>query len=332
MSGRARATVLLCLCAGLLTAGRVRVPFARSLFFSGEVEELPAARDCERCHQEVYREWERSLHATAWRSEAFRRASAETRAEECVGCHAPAPFRASDAPAVRDAHRDEGVTCVSCHLSPASGDAHLTMRGPVSRSSPVEVHPVIEGDRTYRSSELCGTCHRASFAEWSLAPAPAAEEKETCQGCHMPAVRRTVESVHDEHAYSSLLVALEREEDLRRHAFAVPEPDRERVALVARVAGAGSRIEAEVENRLPHALPTGQFGRRQLAIAVTWPGGERRETVVRSRSDAIPTGGSRSIAVELPPEARGKPVTVALLRYDHATGGWSEIAHAVPSP
>ena len=34
----------------------------------------------------------------------------------------------------------------------------------------------------------------------------------------------------------------------------------------------------------------------------------------------------------LPPEARGKRVEVALLRYDHATGGWSEIAHAVPSP
>jgi hypothetical protein len=332
MTGRAAATLLLCLCAGALTAGRVRVPFARSLFFSGGGMELPAAQDCERCHQEVYREWKASLHAEAWRGEAFQRASAGARAEECVGCHAPAPFRSADDPAVRDAHRDEGVTCVSCHLSPASDDARLTMRGPVSRSSPVEVHPVIEGDPTYRSSELCGTCHRSTFAEWTLAPPPAEGEKETCQGCHMPAVRRTVESVHDEHAYSSVLVALEREEDLRRHAFAVPEPDAEHVALSARADFGGSRVVAVVENRLPHELPTGQFGRRQLAIAAGWPGGERRETLVPSRADAIPPGGSRMIAIDLPPGARGRAVTVTLLRYDHATGGWGEIARAESSP
>jgi hypothetical protein len=328
---RGAATLLLCLCAAALTAGRMRVPFARSLFFTGAGTELPAAADCERCHQEVYREWSGSLHASAWRSEAFQRASAGARAQECVGCHAPAPFRAADPPAVRQAHREEGVTCVSCHLSPAAGDERLTMRGPVSRSSPVEVHPVIEGDPTYRSSELCGTCHRATLVEWSAAAAPAEGGKETCQGCHMPSVRRTVESVHDEHAYSALLVALASEEDLRRHAFALPAPDREHVALDARVEEDG-RLAVRVENRLPHALPTGQFGRRQLAFEVRWAHGERREPFVRARGDAIAPGGTRTASIELPPEARGKRVEVALVRYDHATGGWSEVARAAPSP
>jgi hypothetical protein len=331
MKGRAAATLLLCVCAVGITAGRVRVPFGRSLFFTAGDTGLPAARDCERCHQEVYREWETSLHASAWRSEAFQRASAGARAQECVGCHAPAPFRASDAPVVRDAHREEGVTCVSCHLSPAAGDERLTMRGPVARSSPVEVHPVIEGDPSYRSSELCGTCHRATFSEWTAAAAPATGEKETCQGCHMPAVRRTVESVHDEHAYSTILVALAREEDLRRHAFAVPEPERDHVALDARISADGV-LTAHVDNHLPHALPTGQFGRRQLAIVVRWPDGERRVALVHSRGDAIPPSGSRTASIELPPDARGKRVDVALVRYDHAADGWSEIAHAVPSP
>ena len=331
MKGRALATLLLCVCAGALTAGRVRVPFARSIFFTAGGDGLPAAQDCERCHQEVYREWDRSLHASAWRNEAFQRASAGARAEECVGCHAPAPFRAGDAPAVRDAHRDEGITCTSCHLSPDSRDERLTMRGPVSRSSPVEVHPVIEGDPTYRSSELCGTCHRATFAEWGTATVSSGGEKETCQGCHMPAVRRTVESVHDEHAYSSILVALEREEDLRRHAFEVPEPDHDHVEIDARIVARGGHVEAAVANHLPHALPTGQFGRRQLAIVARWPGGEHRETFVHSRTDAISPGGTRTVSIELPLEARGKQVEIALLRYDHATGGWSEIAHAAPS-
>jgi hypothetical protein len=331
MSPKAAAACLL-LGAALLCAGRVRVPFGDELFFSREAKGLPPASDCERCHQEVYREWRESLHARAWRSEAFQRASAGGRAAECLGCHAPAPLQAQQRPVLRDAHREEGVTCVSCHLAPGSDGERLTMRGPVSRSSPIEVHPVIEGDPTYRSSELCASCHRGSFAEWERAVVAEGTEKETCQGCHMPAVRRTVESVHDAHAYSRVLVELEREEDLRRHLFAIPEDAAERVDLEAEPSTDGRSLQVTVGNRLPHALPTGQFGRRQLALDVTWPGGSRRTNVVESPARALASGERRRFDLEVPAEALALPLRVSLLRYDHGDGEWSEIASAALDP
>jgi Cytochrome c554 and c-prime len=332
MKTKAVAAALM-LAAALLCGGRLRVPFGEELFFSREGKDLPPASDCERCHQEVYQEWRDSLHARAWRSEAFQRASAGRRAEECLGCHAPGPLDAQQRPALRDAHREEGVTCVSCHLAPGSAGERLTMRGPVSRSSPIEVHPVIEADPSYRSSELCGTCHRETFAEWSRSAAREGKEEDTCQGCHMPAVRRTVESVHDERAYSRVLVALEREEDLRRHLFAVVDDPSERVELEARRAADGRSVEATIANRLPHALPTGQFGRRQVALDVVWPGGNRRTAVVDSPARALSSGEQRRVTLELPPEALAAPLRVFLLRFDHALGEWSEITStAVASP
>jgi len=332
MKTKAVAAALM-LAAALLCGGRLRVPFGEELFFSREGKDLPPASDCERCHQEVYQEWRASLHARAWRSEAFQRASAGARAVECLGCHAPGPLQAQQRPVLRDVHREEGVSCVSCHLAPGSDGERLTMRGPVSRSSPIEVHPVIEGDPSYRSSELCATCHRGTFAEWDRAAAPEGKEKETCQGCHMPAVRRTVESVHDQHAYSRVLVGLEREEDLRRHLFAIPEDAAERVELEARRGADRLGLEVTVGNRLPHALPTGQFGRRQLALDVVWPGGNRRTAFVDSPAGALAAGEQRPVTLELPAEALAAPLRVSLVRFDHALGEWSEITStAIAAP
>src|SRR5512145_2634304 len=210
---------------------RPTVPFAERSFFSTEGRALPAAADCERCHQEVYLEWRESGHARAWSSESFQAATHAGRAEPCTGCHAPAPLVLGELPALRGERRAEGVTCTTCHLSTAPGAAPLTMRGPASRSLPVEVHPVIAEDPLYRSSELCGGCHEGTFAEWRASPVPAEGEKETCQGCHMPSVHRTVESVNEEVPYSPLFVAMERTQPLRRHRFAVPEDAEEEVVL-----------------------------------------------------------------------------------------------------
>jgi hypothetical protein len=198
----------------------------------------------------------------------------------------------------------------------------------VSRSSPIEVHPVIEGDDSYRSSELCGTCHRATLAEWKLSPDPAGKQKETCQGCHMPEVRRKVESVNDQHAYSRALVALERGEDLRRHAFAVPDDADEDLGLTARLDASSHTLVTFVTNRLPHRLPTGQFGRRQLALEVRWSGGEQRVPLVAAAAQTLAPGETRSVTFALPAGALGAALHLSLLRYDHALAGWSEIAGA----
>lgn len=319
--------------AGLGSGGcRVPVPFARQLLFSRSPGVAPSARDCERCHLEVYEEWEGSLHARAWTSEAFQTASAQGRADECLGCHAPAPLPERGAVRVRSAHRLEGVTCTSCHMAQGDGVQPLTMRGPVSRSSPVEVHPVFAEDPLYRSSELCGRCHEGAFAEWrSSADPPDGSEKQTCQECHMPEVSRRVESVHPDHAYSALFVALERKESLRRHLFAVPEDAAEhvRISVLAPPAGSPPALRVRVENRLPHALPTGRFGRRRVRVVAEWEGTRAALPLDRALGEAIPAGATRDLTLSLPASARGAPRSVRLERWDHRVAGWTAIASSL---
>jgi hypothetical protein len=297
------------------------VPGAEGLFFSSRTVAEPAAADCERCHQEVYREWRASAHALAFTSESFRAASADARASACAGCHAPAPVDAEAPVALRSAHLDEGVTCLSCHLSTRPGAAPLTMRGPASRTSPVEIHPIVEEDPLYRSSELCGRCHEAELAQWRAAPEPAdGGPKATCQECHMPEVRRKVESVHDEHAYSALFVALGRAQDLRRHEFAVPERSDEWLALGVQP-GVGA-LRVRVRNGVPHALPTGAFGRRQVRVALRWPGG-RAERVL---AEAVPAGGERELRFPLPAGVRAADVQASLERWDRPSHARTALA------
>jgi hypothetical protein len=305
-------------------------PLVRRFFSRTESAAAPTARDCERCHQEVYREWEGSRHAEAFRHEGFQAASAAGREEACLGCHAAAPLRADAAPAPRRQRVEEGVTCITCHLAPDAAAGPFAMRGPVSRTSPVEVHPVIEGDPLYRSSELCGSCHRATLAEWRAAP-EAGPAKPACQECHMPAVRRKVESPNDAHRSSGLFSALGDPLDLRRHGFAVPEPEPEQVRLAARLDtgdGAAPRLHLELHNDLPHDLPTGEFGRRELRIVARWPGGTQALHRVRRAGEALPAGASWRGALALPGPPPPGGVEVVLERWDPGRATWQLLARA----
>jgi hypothetical protein len=309
---------------------RPAVPFAERAFFTRATQTLPAAKDCERCHQEVYLEWRDSGHARAFASESFQAATHQGRAEPCTGCHAPAPLVEGQPPALRSERRDEGVTCTTCHLSTAPGAKPLTMRGPANRSLPVEVHPVIVEDALYRSSELCGSCHAATLEEWKAAPPPADGERETCQGCHMPEIHRTVESVNAEVPYSPVFVAMERKQALRRHLFAVPEDaDRELALSVVRH---GDTLAVRVENRLPHALPTGSFGRREVKLVASWPGGLHEVALAARPGSPLAAGEARGVELTLGPGARGEPVAVSLQRFDPATHTWQELARAAAPP
>jgi hypothetical protein len=319
---------------GVLGLAACRLPSAAlsGMFRREEGRFVPTAGDCERCHQEVFREWRGSLHARAWSHPAFQSAAADGRASECSGCHAAGPVAAGRAPALRDAHRDEGVTCVTCHLSPDPAAAPLTMRGPETRTSPVQVHPLVERDPLYRSSELCGTCHTGAYEEWQAAADPPDGEKQTCQGCHMPAARRKMESVHDEHAYSALFVALGDARELRRHDFAVLEEPAPELQLTLEPAG-GRAVRVRVENRLPHALPTGRFGRREVRLVAAWPGGDLERSRVRSLGQALAAGEVWEERLELPAGVGVDAVALRLERWDHAAEDWRVIArHPETSP
>lgn len=317
-----------------LVACPLPVPFSERLFFERSVEATPRAADCERCHLEIYEEWRESLHASAWTSEAFQAASAQGRAAECRGCHVPAPIVDSGAVKARAVHLEEGVTCISCHLSTQPGAEPLTMRGPVSRSSPVEAHPVFDEDPVYRSSQLCGRCHRAALEEWEAAAVPSDRaEKPSCQECHMPEVARRVESVHPDHPYSVLFVALERRETLRRHLFTVPDEVDRHVSLEVTPRNLDSRtvLQVVLRNELPHALPTGEFGRREIRLVAEWPGGSTEHTLVRSLGESIAGGGRAQAALALPAHVEAASVQVRLERWHHESGSWVTLVQAPPS-
>jgi len=318
-----RTTGLGVIAIGVLAAA-CSVPRAESIFFAAGERPHPVAADCERCHQEVYREWLGSGHAAAFTSAAFQSASSQGRAEACNGCHAPASVDESAPIEMRTAHLDEGVTCLSCHLSTQPGAAPLTMRGPAARTSPIEIHPIIADDPFYRSSELCGRCHELELAQWREASVPTGgEPKPTCQECHMPSVRRKVESVHDEHGYSAIFVAMGREQDLRRHGFAVPEDAEEWITLSLEPGPGRARIR--VGNRMPHALPTGAFGRRRIRVVASWPGGSEVRDLAGGAAEPLAAGATRELSLVLPRGAAPGDLRVRLERWDRKQSRWAPL-------
>ena len=78
MSQRSRMGRLACAGAvAALAAAACRLPSAAlpSLFARESGRFVPTAADCERCHQDVYREWRGSLHARVWTHPAFQSAA-----------------------------------------------------------------------------------------------------------------------------------------------------------------------------------------------------------------------------------------------------------------
>lgn len=302
-----------------LAACSLPIPFAEEWFFSTERTQLPQASDCQRCHGEIFEEWTASQHAHAWKSDAFEAFTAGYAARECLACHAPAPLGSDGEVRLRDDHRAEGVTCISCHLSAGNGAKPLTMRGPHARTTAVDAHPIVT-DPLFGKAELCGTCHQEVLAEWKRAPD--SDEKQTCQQCHMPDVRRTMESYDPARPYSALLVAMGDEVEGRRHRFEVPpEPWRD-IEVTTRSSVRGVRVR--VENRLPHGIPTGGFGRRVARVRVAWPGGEAEQQLRAGVDEAVPAGSSRDFSF---PDAPAGAVAT-LERWNSRVGGFERLAPA----
>lgn len=307
----------LVLALGVLCACSVPVPFADGLLFSLDKTQLPVAEDCNRCHGEVVEEWSDSPHADAWTSKHFTTLTADHAAEGCLGCHAPAPIGREGEIALRSDHREEGVTCVSCHLMPDA--APLTMRGPHARTSPVEVHPIVV-DALFTKADLCGTCHAKVLEQYREAPDPAdGSEKEVCQECHMPGVRRSIESYDPARPYSRLLVALGTPVEGRRHRFGVPLEPWEDIEVEAQCEN--GHWVVDVRNKLPHALPTGAFGQREVRLRAG-------DQWIRLRADlgqAIPAGQVRRFTLDA-----GADAEVVLERRNPRTGEYERLAPAPP--
>ena len=232
------------------------------------VEQPPntmSAEDCGTCHKNEFREWKKSPHAQAWVSETFRQQTDGYQTTKCLTCHRPDPIYGIEDPkkiTARKENANEGVTCVTCHLTPESeiGGPHLVL----------PAHYVKSSDDYYLDSKQCGVCHQAHYQDWKKTEKSMVSKKlETCQDCHMPAVRRKL-------IVEQLFQYVHWENDTKKHTFE-PQPDpiskaepwfvaTHRILPLHRD---GLPIEVVIRHNLPHGVPAGIFGFKTVDMLVT---------------------------------------------------------------
>lgn len=225
-------------------------------------KEGPKSADCGSCHLLQFQEWSGSPHAQAYVNESFQQAFLDGGDEECLGCHAPLEIRQGET-LPRSFNRDEGITCISCHLSQGR------MHGPHKSSALFHPHPVQEEDDFYLRVEICAACHGETYEEYRRI----AEKREvqTCQQCHAAPKQRT--ATQGTNFLSKALVSLEDEVATRSHMIdlesMVVVPGAVHVAVLSWDRPLGQeKIECEIGNNLPHNLPTGTFGEKSIRLSL----------------------------------------------------------------
>lgn len=153
------------------------------------------AEGCADCHTEEHAAWQGSRHAAAWQNPLFQEGYAVEPADNCVHCHAPLAPQGPEA-------RDEGVTCVVCHLrggavlaTSVSGEAPHPSRAEPALSASVFcagchefTFPIYTEEGTVWTAELM----QSTYQEWQ-----AARDSRRCQDCHMPDGAHTFHGAHD---------------------------------------------------------------------------------------------------------------------------------------
>ena len=272
--------------------------------------EIPKAKECAKCHVDIYQEWAQSDHAKAYVNREFRQATDDYAFESCLSCHAPEPSATDQAPRLRASDREEGITCVCCHLEQGR------LAGPMDPTGAVHPHPVGVRPAFYRSSKMCGGCHQGTLDEWDSA----AGNKETCQQCHMEVVIRKVTQPTE--GISHVLVAMEKTVVLRRHTFSILGDYIRDKILTVRGEKRGAVLTLQIRNNLPHNLPTGEFGFRVIELAVTALDGQSRDKVLGRReltpelATAIPARGTLTWDLEMPPDTTEVLVRVQRRSYE----------------
>ncbi|MCX5875618.1 MAG: multiheme c-type cytochrome [Deltaproteobacteria bacterium] len=255
------------LCLAALLCLAACSPFAHLTEVNNTLGEAhgPKAVDCGQCHIEQFGEWQASAHAQAFVNPRFQAALADGADDSCLGCHVPDTVRANGEPPVpRNYHRQDGVSCVACHLDKGA------MTGPEPESALFTPHPIAVQPEFFRTSGLCGTCHTETFRNWQASRSnhPATP---TCQECHMPPVVRT--ATKGSNPFSKALVAFEESRPTRRHTFGLAHlaeiPGLIEIKMLGWQPEKSSPLQLSVRNLLPHSLPTGSFRTRRIWIKTT---------------------------------------------------------------
>ncbi len=170
------------------------------------------AKDCGICHNEIYQEWQSSLHSKAYTDPFFTAYIKKDKGDPtCLVCHTPllnqspvilstASGHYNDLEVDKNEHFDaslqqEGVTCAACHVR------NGVIYGPYKKEQINAPHPVVY-DKKFLSKSLCKQCHEVPSKDFSLmneGVCSTGMESDSgiwaargyiCQDCHMPGVER----------------------------------------------------------------------------------------------------------------------------------------------
>ncbi|MBI5178640.1 MAG: hypothetical protein HZA04_05220 [Nitrospinae bacterium] len=170
------------------------------------------ASECAKCHVDIYRNWQNSLHALSYKNPIFQtaymRAYTQTKGEAakyCLDCHAPTVAATKDFDAKADITK-EGVTCDFCHsvtkVTVGADSPFELQPGNIKRgalNAPRAEEHGVEYSKDFASSRLCAGCHDFTnrngvhvgntYQEWRSSSF--AQDGTECQNCHMPEVPGT---------------------------------------------------------------------------------------------------------------------------------------------
>ncbi len=256
-------------------------------------EEFPGSVACGDCHVDIYIEWLGSSHAKSYISEKFKLSTNNYEFKFCLGCHVPETVLSTlkqgsddkteinvsglinDEIEPRAHNLEDGVDCLSCHLT-----MDCTLAGPHDGISP---HPIEKKEELYLKSELCGKCHVDTFEEYLNYIEEGNDE--TCQDCHMPAIRRKLiqdepwQKIHarkDGKAHTfSIQSALKKSEDFVKLTFTDIKYNNNQIK---------GNVEI-VNTNINHSIPTGKYGYREILLLVNLKDGFGG--IVETRQESI---------------------------------------------
>lgn len=279
---------------GLLLAGCAS--FGDLTRTSNDAQVGPRASQCGACHVEQYREWQGTAHAKAFTSKTFQEAAGNPPEKDCLKCHSPLDIRAAQ-PESRAFHRQEGVTCISCHLSEGK------MHGPHPSSALFTPHPIREDRAFYSSPSLCASCHAETHGQWQKTAA--SPNTRTCQECHQPVVHRR--ATQGTNFFSRILVSFEDELPTRSHEITLEKmtnfPGGVTITALALKKGASApALEVTIRNNLFHDLPTGTYGEKeiQLVLAFGKEGGQAATKKVMASNEQHPIAAGETKKIVIP--------------------------------
>lgn len=171
-----------------------------------------SAKECSGCHEDIYREWSKSMHANAWKDPYFQADYAYDGSQQiCQNCHIPLENQQENLVlGFRDRNKfkpilkpnpdfdpdlqNEGVTCAVCHIRNGK------IVGPFETDT--APHPVEVDTEMTTGMKYCERCHVVSGKRWdtfyrippcgTVAEIQEGDRKPDCVGCHMPEIIRPV--------------------------------------------------------------------------------------------------------------------------------------------